>query len=64
MEEVKCEQVAILSGKKWEKCHETNRRVYSNKGLAPTITTMGGGQREPKIIELCNARGGYYFERL
>lgn len=51
MEEIKCEQVGMLSGGKWEKCHETNRRVYSDKGLSPTITTMGGGQREPKIIE-------------
>lgn len=51
MEEIKCEQVGMLSGGKWEKCHETNRRVYSDTGLSPTITTMGGGQREPKIIE-------------
>ncbi len=51
MEEVKCEQVGMLSGNSWDKCHETNRRVYSSNGLSPTITTMGGGQREPKIIE-------------
>lgn len=51
MEEIKCEQVGMLSGDSWDKCHETNRRVYSSNGLSPTITTMGGGQREPKIIE-------------
>lgn len=27
------------------------RRVYDTKHLAPTISTCGGGQREPKIIE-------------
>ena len=27
------------------------RRVYDVKHLAPTISTCGGGQREPKIIE-------------
>lgn len=50
-EDPKCEQVATLCGGKWEKLHDANRRVYSDKGLSPTITTMGGGQREPKIIE-------------
>ena len=51
MEEIKCEQVGMLSGDSRDKCHETNRRVYSSNGLSPTITTMGGGQREPKIIK-------------
>lgn len=50
MEEIKCEQVGMLSGDKWDKLHDTNRRVYSDKGLSPTITTMGGGQREPKYL--------------
>ena len=26
------------------------KRVYSPKGKAPTLTTMGGGHREPKVI--------------
>lgn len=51
MEEIKCKQVGMLSGNSWDKCHETNRRVYSSNGLSPTITTMGGGQREVKILE-------------
>lgn len=25
-------------------------RVYSIEGISPTIDTMGGGNREPKII--------------
>lgn len=36
-------QVAQLKG------YESSGRIYSGDGLAPTINTMGGGQREPKI---------------
>ena len=25
--------------------------VYSSKGIAPTLNTMGGGRREPMILE-------------
>jgi len=38
---------------------ESSGRVYSEDGLAPTINTMGGGQREPKIAELIPF-GSYY----
>lgn len=31
------------------KGHESIKRVYSPDGKAPTVTTMGGGNREPKI---------------
>jgi len=31
------------------------KRVYSTDGLSPTITTMGGGNRQPKILQ--RARG-------
>ena len=31
--------------------HESAGRVYGTNGLYPTINTMGGGQREPKIAE-------------
>lgn len=27
------------------------KRVYSKDGICPTLTTMGGGNREPKILE-------------
>lgn len=33
------------------KGNESIRRVYSTKACAPTLTTMGGGHREPKIAE-------------
>ena len=32
------------------KGHDIIKRVYSRKGKAPTLTTMGGGHREPKVI--------------
>lgn len=51
MEEIKCEQVGMLSGGKWDKLHDISRRVYSADGLAPTVHTMGDGQQELKIIE-------------
>lgn len=30
--------------------HDAIRRVYSPEGVSPTLTTMGGGHREPKIV--------------
>lgn len=27
------------------------KRVYSSEGISPTLTTMGGGNRQPKVIE-------------
>lgn len=32
------------------KGNESIRRVYSAEGISPTLTTMGGGHREPKIL--------------
>ena len=51
MEEIKCEQVGMLSGGKWDKLHDQSRRVYGVNGLAPTMYTCGGGNLEPKILE-------------
>ena len=31
---------------------EIVRRVYDPGFLAPTISTCGGGQREPKVMEI------------
>jgi len=33
------------------KGHDAIRRVYSAESVGPTLTTMGGGHREPKIAE-------------
>ncbi|WP_347283024.1 DNA (cytosine-5-)-methyltransferase [uncultured Muribaculum sp.] len=49
--EVKCEQVGMLSGGKWDKLHDISRRVYGIDGLSPTVHTAGGGQQELKIAE-------------
>jgi DNA-cytosine methyltransferase len=32
------------------KGHDILKRVYSEEGKSPTLTTMGGGHREPKIV--------------
>ena len=50
MDEIKCEQIGLLTGEKWEKMHDISRRVYSPNGLAPTLHTCGGGNLEPKIL--------------
>lgn len=38
------------------KGNECIKRVYADSGKAPTLTTMGGGHREPKILidKVCN----------
>ena len=38
--------------------NDTIKRVYHPEGKAPTLTTMGGGHREPKV--LCGAWRGRY----
>ena len=37
---------------------ESSGRVYSLDGLAPTINTMGGGNREPKIAYTITTKAG------
>lgn len=39
-----------MIGKIDMKGNDSIRRVYSPDGIAPTLTTMGGGHREPKIV--------------
>lgn len=51
MEEIKCKQVGILEGGKWDKMHDIAKRVYNANGLSPTLHTCGGGNLEPKILE-------------
>ena len=43
----KCIQVAKLDIKGIDQI----KRVYSDEGISPTLTTMGGGNTEPKILE-------------
>lgn len=39
---VKCEEVGILHGGKWDKLQDISRRVYGTDGVAPTVHTCGG----------------------
>src|SRR5690606_36448826 len=40
------------------KGHDAIKRVYSTEGVSPTLTTMGGGHREPKIAVEQFTKGG------
>ena len=57
--DAKCIQVVNLFGGKWDKIYESNRRVYSNEGLSPTIHTCLGGNTEPKVLIKNNTKQGY-----
>lgn len=46
MKEVKIDVIGLLD----MKGHELIRRVYNPEGLAPTLTTMQGGHRQPKVL--------------
>ena len=39
-----------MKGGKWDKIHESARRVYNIETYSPTIHTMQGGNLEPKIL--------------
>ena len=51
----KCIQVGTLD----MKGHDCLKRVYSGEGLRSTLTTMGGGDTEPKIIVKNATKKGY-----
>ena len=57
MENCKC--VGMLSGGKWDKCNESNRRGYSSDGISPTVTTQGGGNQEVKVAIPQATKQGY-----
>lgn len=43
-------KVATLKGGKWDKINESCRRVYSPKGVAPTLNICSGGNHHAKIV--------------
>ncbi len=55
----KCVVVGYLKGGKWDKMHDQSRRVYSIKGISPTIHTSQGGNTEIKIAINENTKRGY-----
>jgi site-specific DNA-cytosine methylase len=44
------ENYGMLNGGKWDNLNESSRRVYNENYVSPTITTMGGGNLEPKVL--------------
>lgn len=42
----------IIIGKLNIRGHDQIKRIYSIDGIAPTLSTMQGGQRQPKIVTL------------
>lgn len=46
-----CRMIGMLSGGKWDRIIEKNRRVYDPVALSPTLTTNGGGNQEIKIMQ-------------
>ena len=46
--EPRCEVVGTIDIDGWQ---DRMRRVHSTQGIAPAMTTMGGGNLEPKIME-------------
>ncbi|EAC3748323.1 DNA (cytosine-5-)-methyltransferase [Listeria monocytogenes] len=52
----------IVSGELEGKGREQSNRVYSEKGLAPTLTTMQGGGQEPKVLLVREATKKGYAE--
>jgi DNA (cytosine-5)-methyltransferase 1 len=39
----------MMTGGKWDRFHESSRRVYDPKGISPTLPTSAGGGHIPKI---------------
>src|SRR5690625_2297181 len=46
------------------KGNDSIKRTYSTEGISPTLTTMGGGHREPKIAEEQEVRPRYRIRKL
>jgi DNA (cytosine-5)-methyltransferase 1 len=53
----KCVQIGNVTGEKWDKMHESSRRIYSEDGIAPTVHTCQSGNSEPKVLKrVCEQR--------
>jgi len=56
---VQKDSLCIQVGEADLKGHDSIKRVYSPDGKSPTLTTMGGGHREPKIAVYEATKKGY-----
>lgn len=50
MKEITCNRIATLTGGKWNKTLDYNRRVYAITHTSPAITTCSGGNTEVKVL--------------
>ena len=57
-EQTKCIQIGTLDIKGIDQI----KRVYSPEGLSPTLTTMGGGNTEPKILSYVEKKYNDFIE--
>lgn len=42
---------------------ESTNRIYDTSGVSPTLSTMQGGNQEPKILEATTIKNGTYGRR-
>lgn len=42
--------VGMMQSPLYDRMFEQNRRIYSAKGISPTLHTQGGGHREIKVL--------------
>lgn len=49
----------ILEGGSWDKIHQCCRKIYNENGISPTLDTMQGGYRQPKIFIKEATKKGY-----
>ena len=57
--DLRCVGTLRGSGLPWDKMYEQSCRIYSSDGILPTIDTMGGGNRQPKILIKNATKKGY-----
>lgn len=57
--EITCKCLWMLTGGKWDRVKESNRRVYDPDFISPTITAGGGGNLEVKIAIPQATKQGY-----
>ena len=47
-----------LEGESWDKIHQCCRKIYDENGISPTLDTMSGGYRQPKICVVGKTKSG------
>lgn len=47
-----------LEGESWDRIHQSCRKIYDENGVSPTLDTMSGGYRQPKICVVGKTKSG------